>query len=101
MSESQAIGIRLENKFLKSIDELSDEEHFDRSTTMRILLKEGYKNHIIKKAAEEYKAGRITMSKGAEKAKITIFEFEKFLVSNGFKSQYSVEDLKEELSLFK
>lgn len=101
MTESQAIGIRLENKFLKNIDDLSNEEHFDRSTTMRILLKEGYKNHMIKKAAEEYKAGRMTMSRAAEKAKITIFEFERFLVNNGFKSQYSVDDLKEELGLFK
>lgn len=101
MSESQAIGIRLENAFLSRIEALSKEEHLDRSTAMRILLEEGYKNYIKRKAAENYMGGKITISKAAEKAGITVWEMEQYLVNKGFKSQYSIEDLKEEMGKIK
>ena len=101
MSESKAIGIRLENNFLERVEALIKEEHFDRSTIMRVLLEEGYASYIMKKAAEEYISGKTTISKAAEKARATVWEFEQFLVSRGFKSQYSTEDLKEEIKKIK
>ena len=99
MREAQAIGIRLDKEFLKRIESLSQEEQLDRSTAMRILLEEGYRNFVKRKAAELYKAGKITLSKASEKAGITLWEMEQYLVSQGFKSQYSVEDLKQEMRL--
>ncbi len=99
MREAQAIGIRLNKEFLDRIEALSQEEQLDRSTAMRILLEEGYRNHIKKKAAELYKAGKITFSKATEKAGLTLWEMEQYLVSQGFKSQYSIEDLKQEVRL--
>jgi ribose 5-phosphate isomerase len=99
MSESSAIGIRLEDAFLKRIEELGKAEHLDRSTTMRILLEEGYKNHMKKKAAEKYMRGATTISGAAAEAGVTIWDMENYLVDAGFKSQYSVEDLKKEIAL--
>lgn len=97
MTESQAIGIRLENEFLKRVETVCREEHVDRSTALRMLLEEGYENYAKRKAAEEYKSGKLTISKAAEKAFLTVWEMEQYLLSKGFKSQYSIEDLKEEL----
>jgi len=48
-------------------------------------------------SAQWYIEGKITMSEAAKKAKLTIFEMEKYLVNKGFKSQYSIDDLEEEL----
>jgi len=98
MRESQAIGIRLENKFLNKIETLGKEENLDRSTTMRLLLEEGYSSRMKKKAAKDYMSGKITISSAAEKARLTIWEMEQFLILNGFKSQYSIQDLKEEIA---
>ena len=97
MSDSQAIGIKLDNKFLNKIENLGKEENLDRSTIMRLLLEEGYKTRIKKKAAKDYAAGKITISNAAEKAGLTVWEMEQYLVLNGFKSQYSIEDLNEEV----
>ncbi|MBI4044360.1 MAG: UPF0175 family protein [Candidatus Diapherotrites archaeon] len=97
----QVVGIRLDGKFLKKIEELGKEENLDRSTAMRLLLEEGYKNHVKKRAAEQYKAGRLALSKAAEKASITLWEMEQTLINYGFKSQCSIEDLKEELEILK
>ena len=97
MHESQAIGVRLDNEFRKKLENLCKEEHLDRSTAMRILLEEGYQNYMKRKASEHYLSGKTTISKAAEKAGLTIWEMEQYLVSKGFKSQYSIEDLKEEI----
>lgn len=53
------------------------------------------------KAAEDYVKGRITLSEAAKKAELTIWEMEQYLVANGYKSGYSVEDLEKELLLLK
>jgi len=96
MGESQAIGIRLDNNLLKRVDKMGEEEKLDRSTAIRVLIEEGYASRSRKKAAKDYTAGKITMGKAAEKAVMTLWEFEQYLISTGYKSQYSISDLMEE-----
>ncbi len=50
-----------------------------------------------KKAAEMYAGGKITFSKAAEIAGLTLWEMERFLVDNCFRSAYSAEDLERKL----
>ncbi|MFH1256820.1 MAG: UPF0175 family protein [Candidatus Diapherotrites archaeon] len=97
MEKAKAIGIRLDKGLLEKIDRLSKAEHFDRSTIIRLLLEEGYGDYVKKKAAENYMAGKITISMAAELSNSTVWELEQYLVKKGFKSQYSIEDLNEEL----
>ena len=56
---------------------------------------------LKKKAAEDYMEGKITLSEAARKAELTLWEMEKYLVDNGFKAGYSVENLEKELQLLK
>ena len=95
---SEAIEIRLDKEFLKKIEILGKEEILDRSSTIRKLVYIGYKNIIKKKAAEDYIKRKITLSEAAHKSEITVWEMEQFLVEQGYKSDYSIEDLKEETS---
>lgn len=53
-------------------------------------------NYAKRKAAEQYRSGKITISKAAEKAGLTVWEMEQYLVSKGYRPQYSTEDLREE-----
>lgn len=101
MPEAKAIGIRVETEMLNKIEDLSKQEHWDRSTAMRLLLAEGYESFIKRKAAQEYKSGKTTLSQAAKKAHCTLWEMEQYLVHHGFKSQYSTEDLKNELETLK
>jgi len=97
----QAIGIRLPQEVLKQVEKLSKEESEDRSTIIRKLVILGYKDFIQKRAAEEYITGNITLSEAAHRVGLTIWEMEKYLVEQGFKSDYSIEDLKKELKILK
>lgn len=92
----KSVGIRMDEDLIKKLDRLASQENLDRSTIVRKLLKEGYGDYLKKRAAERYKKGRITISKAAEVAGITVWEMEKFLVEEGYKSSYSIEDLKKE-----
>lgn len=96
---SEAIGIRLNQDFLKKIERLSNEEILDRSSTIRKLIYLGYQNFIKKKAAQDYIKGKITISEAAHMAEITIWEMEQYLVEEGYRSSYSIEDLNKELKL--
>lgn len=95
---SKAVGIRMDEKLLKKLDELSEEESIDRSALVRKLLRKGYEEMRKEIAAEKYKKGQITLDKAAEEAETTLWEMEKFLVESGYKSDYSVKDLEKETS---
>ena len=96
---AEAIGVRLDKDFLKKIEKLSKEEVLDRSSTIRKLVHLGYQNLIKEKAVQDYMQGRITMSEAAHKAGVTIWEMEQYLVEQGHRSSYSIEDLDNEMKL--
>jgi len=50
----------------------------------------------IKKTVEDYTQGKITMSESAHMAQMTIWEMEQYLVEQGYKSSYSIDDLNKE-----
>lgn len=96
---SDAIGIRWDKDFLDKVDKLSEDEVSDRSTIIRKLAYTGYKELMKKKSCEKYKQGKITISEAARLAELTIWELEKYLVEQGYKSEYSIEDLKREIEM--
>jgi len=96
---AEAIGIRFDKNFLKKIEKLSEEEVLDRSSIIRKLVRVGYQNMIKKKAMQEYTQGKITISEAANMAEITIWEMEQYLIEQGYKSSYSIDDLEKEIML--
>lgn len=98
---AEAIGIRLDEDFLKTVDRLGREESLDRSTMLRKLLGLGYNDFMKKKAKERYIAGKITLSEAARMANLTVWEMQSYLVEEGYKSEYSINDLEEDLKLLK
>ena len=98
---TEAIGIRLPKEVLKIIHKLSKEELEDRSTIIRKLVMMGYKDFIKKKAAENYLKERVTISEAARQAELTVWDMEKYLIEQGFVSNYSIEDFEKELKLLK
>jgi len=93
------IGIRLPKGILKKIQSLSNQEMEDRSSIIRKLIIKGYAEKVKEMAVEDYKKGKITLSKAAEKADLTIWEMERYLVEKGVRSEYSIDDLREEVGL--
>ena len=97
----EAIGIRLPKEILNKIDQLSKENMEDRSTIIRKLVLIGYSDLIKRKASEKYISGEITFSEAARLAGLTLWEMQRYLIEQGYRSDYSVEDLERELELLK
>jgi len=55
------------------------------------------KKDIMKQAILSYVKGIITFSEAAKQADLTLWEMEKYLVEQGFRSSYSIEDLEDEM----
>lgn len=91
------IGIRLPKEILEKIEKISKEEMLDRSSVIRKLIMIGYFDLIKRKVVEEYIKGNITFSEAAYRSGVSLWEMEKYMVENGFKSNYSIEDLEREL----
>jgi predicted HTH domain antitoxin len=98
--QQASIGVRVPRDMLSRIEKLSQEEHEDRSTTIRKLVMIGYASVMREKAARKYLKGDITLSEAAHRAGLSLWDMEKYLVEHGFKSDYSVRDL-EHLALSK
>jgi len=96
---TQPMGIRLPKEVLDKIEKISKNEMEDRSTVIRKLVLIGYKEFMKKKAFEEYLKGNVSFSKAAEIAGMSLWEMEKYLISQGYKSEYSIEDLEKEIKL--
>lgn len=97
---SQPIGIRLPEEILKKIKQISKEEMQDRSAVIRRLVMLGYWELMKKKAAEQYVKSKVSFSEAAHRAGLSLWEMEKYLVEQGFKSSYSIEDLEKEMGIF-
>ncbi len=95
------IGIRLPKDILRRIEILAKKQTEDRSTIIRKLVLVGYYQLMKQKSAEEYMRGIITLSEAANRSLCTLWEMEKYLIEQGYKSDYSVEDFESELKLLK
>ena len=78
---------------------ISKEESLDRSTMLRRLLSLGYNDFTKQKAKEKYIIGHITISQAAKMSNLTIWEMQKYLTEEGYKSEYSIKDLEEDMKL--
>lgn len=93
----EAVGVRLPEDLLEKIEELSRSEGDDRSTTMRKLIQRGFDEVARERAAQAYREGRVTLSEAADRAGLTMWEMEQYLVHHGYRSSYSIQDLASEV----
>ncbi len=96
---SDIVAIRMDRELLKKVGRLEEQDNDDRSTIIRKLIEKGYDEVIKERAYQEYIQGNITFSKAAENANLTLWEMEQYLVTKGFKSSYSIDDLDEEIKI--
>ena len=100
MSELVAVGVRMNQYLLSELNKIAESEHLDRTTIIRKFLINAVNEYKTLQAMKRYKNKIISISKASNEANITVFEFEKYLIEHGYKSEYSINDLERELELF-
>lgn len=99
MSELISLGIRLDKKTIEELNQIADEEHVDRTTIIRKLIASAIENYKRNRILHRYEQGKISISKAAEEAGMTIGEIEEYMIKEGYRSKYSVQDLRSEMEL--
>lgn len=85
---AKVITLRLREKELGFIEELSKKEKGDRSYAARKLIDYGWRYFTLK----NYKDGKISIGKAAKELELTITETIELLAELGIKSPISYED---------
>lgn len=82
---------------IKQIEQIAHEEKVDKSTILDRALEDYTKEWALEKALELYRNGKITLSRAAEKAGLTIWEIIDALEERKIVLQYDAEDFEEDM----
>ncbi len=70
-----SVGVRLDKKLEKAIDEVKKEELVDKSTAVRMLVDAGYKEWRSRKAIAQLRANQVTLWEAARIAGMPLWDF--------------------------
>lgn len=99
MNKTQFLGIRMEKEIYDIIDEVTQEEGLDKTSAMKILIKEGWNGLRLKKALNKYEQGLLSVDKAAKLAGLTINEMMKEIASHGIKSEETLEEYRRSIKI--
>ena len=70
-----SVGLRLDKKLERAIDEVKNEESVDKSTAVRMLVDVGYKEWRLRKALSELKENKVSLWQAAKIAGMSLWDF--------------------------
>lgn len=92
MYKTKFLGIRMEKEVYDMIDKVTQEESLDKTSAIKMLIQEGWKEFILKKAMDKYQQGLVSADKAAKMAGLTLNEMMKEIASHGIKSEETLEE---------
>ena len=92
-----SISLRLDDKTVRKLDELSIREGKDRSALIRELLEQGIRARDIDEAVELYKRKEATAWRAAQLADVSLWNFLEVLEARSLLVQYDEGDLERDL----
>ena len=89
----------MEKNIYNIIDKVTQEENLDKTSAIKVLIKEGWKELRLKKALNKYGQGLISADKAAKIAGLTINEMMKEIAYHGIKSEETLEEYRKGVKL--
>lgn len=90
------ITTRVTKKMDDQIRAISKSEKLDKSAVIRRLLDDAIKRWQVEQALGQYKEGKITIGKAAEKAGVSLRRMIELASESGIPFQYSIKELRED-----
>ena len=99
MHKTRFIGLRMEKEFYDMIDEFAKEENLDKTTAMKMMVREGLKALTLKKIISQYRMGTISVDKAAKISRLTINEMMRLIALSGVKSEETLEEYRKGIKI--
>jgi len=93
---AETISVRIPEKDLKKIEQISKYEKTSKSEILREVLELGIQNKRLEIALEKFQKNKVTAWKGARLADIPLTRFLDILKERGLEFHYSEKELMEE-----
>lgn len=90
----KTVGVRLGVNTLDYVEEITKLLHLDKSSTLRMLLKEGIAADRKKRALDLYSSGKLSLEKAAKFADLYIGDFLDLMHKRGVESRITLEMVK-------
>ena len=91
------VTTRLDDTYVKKINELALRKGVDRSAILRSFLLSALKEHTICEALERYHEGNITLWEAAKACDLTLWEMVQEIQERHVHSSYDIKDLEKDL----
>ena len=92
MHKTKFLGARIEKEIYDIINEVAQEENLDKTSTLKILIHEGWRGLKLKKILSQYEKGQISVDNAAKMLEITVSEMMQIIASHGIKSEETLEE---------
>jgi len=99
--KTATLSTRLNMDEVSQLDELSKHSGMDRANLLKILIRKGLRDMQLDMAVQAYSENRITLSKAAEMAGISVRDFLSLMPAKNLILHYDVEELEEDLKAFR
>jgi predicted HTH domain antitoxin len=93
------IATRVDRELFSKIKRIQEDMQADRSVAIRRLLEEGARHYELKRAIELLREGKVTVSKAAEIAGVSIWDLMETMRIKKVPIPYTAEDLRKSLEL--
>lgn len=99
MTSKVQIATRVDKELLSKIEEIQKDMQTDRSEAIRRLLDEGAKRYKLEKAIEQLRERKVTVSRAAEIAGVSIWDIIETMRIREIPVPYTSRDLRKSLEL--
>jgi predicted HTH domain antitoxin len=93
------VTMRLPEEVINELEDIAKTEHLDRVSLIRKMLLEDVERYRLKRAADRYMRGRISIEEAAVRAKVSVWRMVEYLREENINPQpETLEELKEGLA---
>lgn len=93
----KALAVRIPEEIERDIKEMAERERLDKATAVRALLQSGIEEWRRRSALGLLREGKVTFAKGAEMARLSLWEFADLVRQSGVVwVRYAPEDVERE-----
>lgn len=97
--KEQMVGSRLPESLIKDLELIESNEQTDRSTTIRKLLLKATRDWKLAHFANTYASGKLSASKAAAEAGVSVWEMLAYLRQTKTPAQYDREEWEQDLKV--
>lgn len=97
MKNEELVATRLPKQLLRDLQAIEQIEHSDRSSVLRRLLDRAIRDWKLQHQAEQYARGRVSLSRAAREAGVSVREMADHIRARKIAMQYDIADLEQDL----